>query len=329
MSSNKVFAIGDIHGCNNELQKLLKKLPLDQNSTLVFLGDYVDRGPDSKGVLQTIIELQNDYNVVALLGNHEAMMLEFIKDPSSALAGFFILNGGSATLASYVTHGNHYQFPEAHLHFLENLPLTYETDSHFFVHAGVPNQKLKKMDPSLHRNDLLWIRRPFLESTFNWEKVIVHGHTPSHEIERTQRRINLDTGCVYNGTLSAMEVHSQQIYQVQAEGKIPHTFLKEDPQISRVAKRFMGNIPVYVETESGYNEFTTVNYNEFGLLIVDQSGLEKIFNVGQVLKGKIGNLSSAQVDFVGKVVRHQKRGKDIAYGIKMIEPLGTSTYSTS
>ncbi len=319
----KVFAIGDIHGCASELKKLLKKLPLDLNSTVVFLGDYVDRGPDSQGVIQTIIELQNHYDVVPLLGNHEDMMREFLRDPSSTLAGFFILNGGSATLASYVTEGNHYEVPDAHVHFLNNLQLYYETDTHFFVHAGVPNVQLKKMDHEAHKNEMLWIRNPFLSSSFKWEKIIVHGHTPCDEVEITKNRINLDTGCVFEGCLSAIEVNSGQIYQVEADEPAPHTYLKEHPERSRVAKRFLGNIPVFVETEMGYEQFSTVNYNEFGLLIVDVSGSEnRIFEIGQILKGKIGDLTTAQVDFVGQVVRHQKRGDEIAYGIKMIEPLG-------
>ncbi len=329
MSRDKVFAIGDIHGCAKELKKLLSLLPLDSSSTIVFLGDYVDRGPGSNEVIQTIIDLDRDYNVVALMGNHEDMMLEFLRDPSSSLAGFFILNGGSATLASYVTHGNQYTIPDAHMHFLKNLRLYYETDTHFFVHAGVPNIKLNQLDELQHRNDLLWLRNSFMQSRFKWEKIIVHGHTPAPQVEVTKKRINLDTGCVFNGVLSAMEVHSGELYQVPAEPAEEPVYLKEDPQRSRVAKRFLGTIPVYIETETGYEEFLTVNYNAFGLLIVDVSGSDqRIFEVGQNLKGKIGDLSTAQIDFVGQVVRHQRRGAEIAYGIKMLEPLGMA-YKTS
>lgn len=322
MGLGKVFAIGDVHGCAEELNELLDKLPLDSQSTIVFLGDYIDRGPDSKTVIQTIIDLSNKCNVVALKGNHEAMFLEFIRDPSSPLAGFFILNGGSATLASYVTHGNEYQIPDHHIEFVKSLKLSYETDTHFFVHAGVPNVKLKKLVPEKYENEMLWVRGTFHESSFKWEKIIVHGHTPTPEIETTEKRINLDTGCVFKGTLSAMEVNSGEVYQVEARENISVIFLKENPQISRVAKRFLGTIPVYIETRDGYDEFLTVNYNQFGLLIVDTSGGDRIFEVGQVLKGKIGHLNNEQITFVGQVVRHQKRGDDIAYGIKMIEPLG-------
>ncbi len=321
MSQGKVFAIGDIHGCATELIELLDQLPLEADSTVVFLGDYVDRGPHSRQVIDTILDLKSRHHVVALLGNHEAMMLEFFKDPSSPLAGFFILNGGSATLASYVTEGNHYEVPKHHLAFLESLSVFYETESHFFVHAGVPNIHLKDIDPEKHRNELTWIRHTFLNSDFPWEKTIVHGHTPNTEIQQTERRINLDTGCVFNGHLTAMEVLSREVYQVRAKQEIPLTFLKENPQISRVAKRFLGEIPVYIETPEGYDLFSTVNYNEFGLLIVDTSGGDRIFEVGQILKGKIGDLTTEQISFTGEVVRHQKRNNDIAYGIKMLQPL--------
>ena len=323
MGTEKIFAIGDIHGCLFELKDLIEKLPLDSDSKIIFLGDYIDRGPKSNQVLEYIIQLKNEYEVVTLLGNHEAMMLEFFKDPSSTLAGYFILNGGSATLASYVVNGSEYSIPDHHLQMIEKMQVYHETDDYFFVHAGVPNVKLSQLDMDEHLNDLLWIREGFLNSKFKWEKTIVHGHTPTPEVEITKKRINLDTGCVFNGFLSAMEMNSKEIYNVKAKGVIPHTFLKEDAFKSRMAKRFLGEIPVFVETENGYDEFRTVNYNEFGLLIVDGSGLrENVFEIGQVLKGKIGDLSKAQISFVGQVMRQQKRGKQIAYGIKMLEPLG-------
>jgi serine/threonine protein phosphatase 1 len=318
MSSQKIFAIGDIHGCADELQQLLQQLPLHEDPLLIFLGDYVDRGPNSKEVIETLIDLKSKHNVITLMGNHESMFLSFLEDPSSILAGFFILNGGSATLASYVTQGNHYEIPDEHLQFLRSLDLTYSTDTHFFVHAGVPDIPLKDVDHQKHLNDLLWIRKAFIQSDYPWEKVVVHGHTPTAIVDQTRTRINLDTGCVFNGSLTAMEMNSGEIIQIKAQN-IPTTYLKEDPRISRVAKRFMGSIPVFVETENGYDEFLTVNYNEFGLLIVDTSGGERVFEVGQILQGKIGDLSREQIPFAGQVVRHQRKDKSIAYGIQMIE----------
>ena len=112
-----IFAIGDIHGCVNELRALLNLLPLTPESTVVFLGDYIDRGGNSKGVIDTIIELRGHCRVVTLKGNHEAMFLDFLDHPGSARAGLFICNGGSATLASYANETGRYELPSEHVAF--------------------------------------------------------------------------------------------------------------------------------------------------------------------------------------------------------------------
>ena len=110
-SPKKIFAIGDVHGCASELRMLLNKLPLTEESVVVFLGDYVDRGPNSKQVIETVLELKEQCQVVALKGNHEALFLSFLQDPSSEAAGMFIYNGGSATLHSYATPEGEYRIP--------------------------------------------------------------------------------------------------------------------------------------------------------------------------------------------------------------------------
>jgi serine/threonine protein phosphatase 1 len=323
MSTNKIFAIGDIHGCDLELKELIELLPLDQHSTLIFLGDYIDRGPNTKAVIEQILKLKSQFKTITLLGNHEAMLLEFLKDPSSVLAGFFILNGGSSTLASYASDDNHYKIPDKHLDFFYSLKFYHESEKHFFVHAGLPDVEIKNLDVNVHLNDMLWIRKPFFESSFNWGKIIVHGHTPQAQIEITKKRINLDTGCVFNGSLSAIEVNSGKTYQVKTDRQLPVTFLKASPEISRVAARFSGTIPVFIETPEGFAEFLTVNYNQFGMLILERSSTHKTFEVGQILRGKIGPLNKQQINFVGQVVRHQRRGDEMAYGIKMTELLNT------
>ncbi len=317
-SRHPLFAVGDIHGCAFELKQLIKKLPLDKNSTLVFLGDYIDRGPDSKGVIQTILELRKQYRVYTLMGNHEAMLLEFLSHPSSALAGFFVLNGGSATLASYVTEGSHYEIPQEHLEFYQNLDTLFESEHHLFVHAGIPDIPLSQIDPTEHFESLLWMRQPFLSSNYDWGKIVVHGHTPRQQVTVSENRINLDTGCVYGGFLSAMEVHSRTLYQVAARKEIPKVFLKENPQYSRVAKRFVGSIPVHIDIQGQTLEFATLNYNEFGLLLLDPNTKEIQFQVGEIIRGVIAAAKNKTIQFEGEVVRHQSHQNQITYGVRIL-----------
>lgn len=318
LSRSPLFAVGDIHGCAFELNQLIKKLPLDKNSTLIFLGDYIDRGPDSKGVIQTILELRQQYRVYTLMGNHEAMLLEFLRDPSSAMAGFFVLNGGSATLASYVTEGAQYSIPKDHLEFYQNLHPLFESDKHLFVHAGIPDIPISQIDPAEHFESLLWMRHPFLNSTYDWGKIVVHGHTPRQQVTVSANRINMDTGCVYGGFLSAMEVHSKTLYQVAARKEIPKVFLKADPQYSRVAKRFEGSIPVHIEIQGQNREFATLNYNEFGLLLLDPNSKDIQFQVGEIIKGVIAAALDKTIQFEGEVVRHQTRLDQITYGVRIL-----------
>src|SRR5688500_9784566 len=109
-----LFAIGDIHGCVDELRQLLNQLPRSSESTLVFLGDYIDRGPASREVIDTLLGLAQQDHVVPLMGTHEAMFHDFLRDPHSPGGASFIYNGRSATLASYA-NGDQYVIPESHI----------------------------------------------------------------------------------------------------------------------------------------------------------------------------------------------------------------------
>ena len=100
----RVIAIGDVHGCADELRALIQQLPLERDTLVVFLGDYIDRGPDSRGVVDTVLELEQYCEVVCLLGNHELMLREYLAGTDPRLIARFIYNGGSATLASYADH---------------------------------------------------------------------------------------------------------------------------------------------------------------------------------------------------------------------------------
>lgn len=218
VQSDRLFAIGDIHGQFEELILLLQQLPLVASSTLVFLGDYVDRGLQSKEVIQKIIDLQGSYNVITLLGNHEQMFLNYLQDPLCGIGSSFLQNGGTATLASYSTELGDYEVLPEHKRFLQSLRLSYQTKDYFFVHAGVPKIPLKDLDEEKHKAEMLWIRERFLVGNYSWEKIIVHGHTPTIEVEITPNRINLDTGCVYGNRLSAIGLPSNTVYSVPSKG---------------------------------------------------------------------------------------------------------------
>jgi serine/threonine protein phosphatase 1 len=286
-----LFAIGDVHGCAQELRALIHKLPLDQNSVLVFLGDYVDRGPDSKGVIDTVLDLSEIYQVIALKGNHEWLMQEYLARPNDPMAsGNFILNGGSATLASYSADGTSFSIPPAHHKFLNSLQLYYVTDTFFFVHAGIPPDydfSTKPDEKTVHQ--FLWIRNVFLDSKQKWPRVVVHGHTPVPQPELLPNRINLDTGCVFGRRLTAMNMLTGEIYSVERNQVERATFLTQTFGGGRVrAQRFEGQVGVEILVENTGFFFQTVNYNEFGLLITPGAGSEALdFAVGQAVKGLI------------------------------------------
>ncbi|MBC87120.1 MAG: hypothetical protein CL677_08050 [Bdellovibrionaceae bacterium] len=321
MSENKLFAIGDVHGCFDQLKELISKLPLDDSSTLVFLGDYVDRGPNSNEVIQFIIDLKKKYNVVALRGNHEQMMIDYVDNPSSVNAGLFILNGGSATLASYAQEDGQYDIPNQHIVFLRNLPLYYETEDFFFVHAGVPEISLSEINEEEHADQLLWIREPFLTTTMNWEKTIVHGHTVFDNVVVGENRISLDTGCVYSGALSAMEFPSKKVYQVPVHDYIEYIYLRDpDPDSSRRAHRFSGNVPVTLHHSAGDRVFTCLNYNEFGFLLREEGS--PTLKAHQEITGFFGGQKVAEpIEFAGRIVRAYQNNGETLYGVEFTVPI--------
>ncbi|MDR1487748.1 MAG: serine/threonine protein phosphatase [Deltaproteobacteria bacterium] len=201
MNDHRIFAIGDIHGCRTKLDRLLQKIDWrpEDHEELVFLGDYIDRGPDSYGVVETVIELKNRYRnlVTLLMGNHEQMFINFITGlediPLNA-------NGVSWTMRSYNQNS---PFPVSHLNFYQDLKLYYETESHIFVHAGLrPGVALDQQN----EQDFLWIRDEFLASEFDFGKTVVFGHTPFKEPFILPGRAGLDTGAVFGGPLTCLEV---------------------------------------------------------------------------------------------------------------------------
>ena len=199
----KVYAIGDIHGSLRALCRLIAECERDADGRpmrLVFIGDYIDRGPDSRGVVDYIINLQSRLavNAICLMGNHEALALSAIDDLNTEN---WILNGGDMTLRSYGV-SSALELPAAHVAWLRSLRLAFDDGLRFFVHAGInPARPLDRQD----RHDLLWIREPFLSSRRQFGRLVVHGHTPlaTTAPDLRDNRLNLDTGAVFGGPLTA------------------------------------------------------------------------------------------------------------------------------
>jgi serine/threonine protein phosphatase 1 len=213
----KIYIIGDIHGCIDELNKLLDKLPITTDDLLIFVGDYIDRGPDSKAVVSRIMNLEHK-NIIPLMGNHEQMMLNYLEkglaDPS------WMYNGYEATVRSYDIDevSSHRKFrsdmknildSEGHLDFLNSLKLFYEEDDFIVVHAGLDPYNFDERDPET----LLWIREEFIMASVTYPKTVIFGHTRMKEPFIRQDRIGIDTGCVYGGPLTAIELTERKIYQ--------------------------------------------------------------------------------------------------------------------
>jgi serine/threonine protein phosphatase 1 len=198
------YAIGDVHGCHHLLLKLLQGIArhaAGRPHRLVFLGDYIDRGPDSAAVVATVRELEerSPATVTCLMGNHEAMMLTAAADPSAV--PWWLANGGYATLRSFGA-ANVGELPAEVLDWASRLPTSWEDDRRCFVHAGLdPRRPLADQDDF----DRLWIREPFLSADHDFGKHVVHGHTPLATASPDERRhrTNLDTAAVFGGALTA------------------------------------------------------------------------------------------------------------------------------
>jgi serine/threonine protein phosphatase 1 len=205
----RLLAVGDIHGCRYALQTLLARIVPARDDRIVFLGDYIDRGPDPRGVVETLLALRSRVpRCIFLMGNHERMLLDVLAGRNLPV---YLANGGLVTLLAYLDKG-HLQLPAAHRDFFNSLQLFYETGKHIFVHAGLrPGYPLRQQT----ENDLLWIREAFLESIADWGKTVVFGHTPMRKPYFGFRRIGLDTGAVYGGTLTACDLGTRRIWQAR------------------------------------------------------------------------------------------------------------------
>lgn len=226
----RIYAIGDVHGRADLLQSLLTAIDADlarsapRRAIQVFLGDYVDRGPDSRAVLDLLIERSKTHETVCLKGNHEVFLLEVLRDPARLQEWRHY--GGLLTLVSYgisptmnptaeeqveLIEGLRRALPPEHLAFLQQLRSSFVCGDFFFVHAGVkPGVALDRQKDE----DLLWIREEFLESERRFGKYVVHGHTPVSAPDIRPNRINIDTGAYATGNLTLLTIQGDSMMAI-------------------------------------------------------------------------------------------------------------------
>lgn len=232
----RVYAIGDVHGRADLLDEVLRAISVDAAATrevrnlIIFLGDYVDRGPGSKAVIDRLLGLSGEgFEPICMSGNHEEMFLSFLEDPSSGEA--WLANGGDATAVSYGVDVSAYYtvqsgggdlkglhqalvdaVPAEHKTFLRTLKTHHVEGDYFFSHAGLrPGIPIDRQDP----HDLMWIRQTFLRSRKDHGKVVVHGHSVTFEpteypAPERLSRIGIDTGAYVTGRLTCLVLCGDQ-----------------------------------------------------------------------------------------------------------------------
>jgi serine/threonine protein phosphatase 1 len=215
----RVFIVGDIHGCSQELEALVAGLPLQAEDRLIFLGDYIDRGLESQEVVEFLLRLKAGarYQITFLKGNHEDMFLDFLGQPGH-YGDAFLYNGGGATLRSYRIPQNVSGaaalavLPPEHVEFFQTLEMFAVVGNVLCVHAGIkPLVPLQEQTAE----ELLWIRQEFLANSHLLPYTVVFGHTPHRAVRfELPYKVGIDTGLVYGGKLSCLEVSEKQLYQV-------------------------------------------------------------------------------------------------------------------
>ncbi len=239
-----IYAIGDIHGHLGKLQLAHALIAADRRETgaaeapVIHLGDLVDRGPDSCGVIQHLMDgMARGENWIVLKGNHDRMFAGFMADPAyqdsvlrAELAWLHPALGGRNTLASYGVSSAPFEEPEAvhaealarvpaeHLDFIETLPLWHEMGEAVFVHAGI-RPGVPMVDQV--EDDLVWIRDPFLMESADHGALIVHGHTAIDQATHYGNRLNIDSSAAFGGPLSAVAIEGREAWLLTADGRLP------------------------------------------------------------------------------------------------------------
>lgn len=233
-----VYAVGDIHGRADLLRALLQAIVEDatsapeQRASVVFLGDYVDRGADSKSVIDQLIEFRRRLEVGShfIRGNHDQTLLDFLEDPT--VGPSWLEYGGRETLVSYgveppavragagaweiAADALAQAMPLSHVAFFRATSLSWSCGDYFFCHAGArAGTPLERQTP----RDLMWLRHDFLDDDRQFDKVVVHGHTPAAEVHSDARRIGVDTGAYATNILSAVRLENAERSLIQARGQ--------------------------------------------------------------------------------------------------------------
>ncbi len=214
----RIYAIGDIHGCIKELESLFALIRSDLLARpaaahrIITVGDYCDRGPDSRRVVDFLLRMRKEHDLVCLRGNHDQRLLEFLDSPEE-VGDFFLTYGGIETMRSYGVEAERYAdlrqlsrdfrraLPRNHVAFFNSLKLMQVENEYLFVHAGIrPDVPLEKQ--SAH--DMMWIRNAFLDHRRAHEKLVVHGHTITDAVDFQPNRINIDTGAFMSERLSCV-----------------------------------------------------------------------------------------------------------------------------
>ena len=230
----RVYAIGDIHGRKDLLKNLIAQIDEDSaargpaSTHIIFLGDLIDRGPDSAGVIEKAIKLKKKrgHNVRFLKGNHEEVFLKACRENNKKVTRFFIRIGGEETILSYPISKKEYReldleelserlpnlVPQEHLKFVDSFEDQIIIGDYLFVHAGIrPDVALPQQEPS----DLRWIREEFLDHRDDFEKVVVYGHTIYKDVKEKRCRIGIDTGAYDSGKLTALALEGGERWYLQ------------------------------------------------------------------------------------------------------------------